>query len=659
MPRASLPGRLGPSRPPNPRLHRHSHPRGPTPHSLRFSPTSLSRIRQLNSHPALPPLPSPAPQVKWAAFQEQRRREDVATMKFKGKVAARSAKAANPNPTVDKFLDRLSFKLQRRMKDTGGTELSLIRKTFLNWDADCSGELSAEEFTNAVKTLGLILAPGEAEAVVDFYDGDGSGEMRYQEMVEDIGRKSRHFLSHPNKRSARADDNTPEAKAEARRKLTPFIELFVKKLRRKLQAHMKLHGEYEQILVRRAFLNWDADASGKLGPGELVGAMHQLHVTINADEAAKIVEFYDDGNGEMRYERLVEDVVSGTRHFMTHPEDPLKQPESDRAKGVDEALQTMFTYRNPAHSRTANLAVENFKNDLRQRLDEYIQEPGKGGTVSMSLRDAFLFWDGDNSGKLDAREFRGAMSRIGLQISHDVAKVVVARYDTTGSGEIPYHDLVDDVARGAQHFLDHPSTGRPNGAMASVRKPESVEDTFRAIRRAAEACAARAVTTASVPRLSARELCHGTFLRHDRRGAGAVDRVGLLATLRELRVPLSASDADELAGWFDVDGSFSIPYVQILDSVFGPAPPQVDDAPPRRTQARTRALARYGGSGTLSKAASLPLLAGGTGKSFGATRGPMRKHAMLAERSRIERRIKELGAMARSVDTDLKRMGGQ
>ena len=118
------------------------------------------------------------PKVKWAAFQEQRRREDLAAIRFQKKQArdpaARRARARasaraltpratasrprslaqadikkktdEPNPVVVKFLASLRKCLTKKMKETGGTEHSVIRQCFLNWDADCSGELSVEEF---------------------------------------------------------------------------------------------------------------------------------------------------------------------------------------------------------------------------------------------------------------------------------------------------------------------------------------------------------------------------------------------------------------------------------------------------------------------------------------------------------------------------------
>jgi Ca2+-binding EF-hand superfamily protein len=39
----------------------------------------------------------------------------------------------------------------------GGTEYSIIREAFLSWDADRSHMLDAQEFVDAMRTLGLDL----------------------------------------------------------------------------------------------------------------------------------------------------------------------------------------------------------------------------------------------------------------------------------------------------------------------------------------------------------------------------------------------------------------------------------------------------------------------------------------------------------------------
>ena len=95
------------------------------------------------------------------------------------------------------FLKKLQRNLKRIMREKGGTELSILRTNFLNWDADKSGEIGTAEFRGAMGILNLKLSEGEARAIVDYYDVEGGGEMKYQPLVEDIVRGTSHFLVHP------------------------------------------------------------------------------------------------------------------------------------------------------------------------------------------------------------------------------------------------------------------------------------------------------------------------------------------------------------------------------------------------------------------------------------------------------------------------------
>ena len=81
------------------------------------------------------------------------------------------------------------------------------------------------------------------------------------------------------------------------------------------------------------------------------------------------------------------------------------------------------------------------------------------------VRNAFLNWDKDASGKLDYDEFRAdsasfdretpspryagnAMWQLNLAMSEDEAIQIVDLYDTTGKGEMRYDQLVKDITAG-------------------------------------------------------------------------------------------------------------------------------------------------------------------------------------------------------------------
>jgi Ca2+-binding EF-hand superfamily protein len=553
------------------------------------------------------------PKVKWAAFQEQRRREDLAAHHFTMKQEALRRKLANPDPTVQKFIQKLQRLLRKKMKEEGGTEASMIRLAFLNWDGDNSGELSADEFLGALRSLGLTISRREAIAVVAYYDTEGDGEMKYQPLVEDVARGSRHFLHHPEVITVRAPGEDEEAfiygSARVPRKKPqddPFVMLFLKKLRKKLWDTMRQKGEYERILIRRAFLNWDKDASGKTNRQELQGAMLELGLHMNASEADRIIKFYDnDSTGEMNYKDLVEDVSAGVPSFIEHPESEGKSTIDQPDDSDHQIGGRMFTAR--ATARSDNALVERFKLRIRRVLEDTMRKIG--GTIESILRDAFLFWDADNSGELNAQELKGAINRVGLRISDSEANQIVKYYDRSGSMEIKYHELVNDVAAGSWNFMSHISA-RPNhtASAPTARIPAEVRQVLERLAAGAQRCAIKSALS-----ISAKDLTHGTLLRYDPQNVGLMSGATMQRAMRDLRIDLNSSDLARLVNWYDEDASKRVRYGKVCADVF-----------------------------SVGAATILPPLTGATG-------GSIKKSAIRAEKARIERRLKELKKVEKTL----------
>lgn len=497
------------------------------------------------------------PNVKWKAFQEQRRHEDLAALRFDE--AQRAAKdRVQPPGAARLFLERLKRCLDRRVRERGGTENSVLRASFVEWAG--GGELGKAEFARALRSLGMKVADAECEAIFAYYNAREG--LAYDALCREVG-SGRHFIDHPE------DDVLGETPRSARA-WSPLVRRFVKKLRLKLAALIRQSGEYERILIRRAFLNWDSDASGKLNARELVGAMQQLGMLLAEHEAAAIVAAFDDGDGELAYEPIVEAVCEGAAPFFSDTPVAHKKRDSAAAPTPEEDVEDekmllkLFTARPKDYAPSS--VVEDFKLNLRRVLDDAVKV--KGGTADSILRDACLFWDSDASGELDVREFRGAMARLGCRLSLDEAKQIVRYYDTNGDNgkfnndEIHYKDLVDDMARGVADFLAHPS------ARSSQPPPMTVPDAVRAvldnIRDGVIAQLSR--VKGLVP--DAKDLLLGTCLRVDRDARGKLPSRDFAKILRELRVPVN--DLDDLVCWYDQDGSKRLPYRKVVDDAFAP-----------------------------------------------------------------------------------------
>jgi len=78
-------------------------------------------------------------------------------------------------------------------------KLSEVRDLFDNFDSDASGSIGKAELSDLVEMLGTRLNDAELQAAVEAMDGDGSGEVEFDELfaVRDRpGRSSALSISH-------------------------------------------------------------------------------------------------------------------------------------------------------------------------------------------------------------------------------------------------------------------------------------------------------------------------------------------------------------------------------------------------------------------------------------------------------------------------------
>lgn len=563
------------------------------------------------------------PKVKWACFQEQRRREDTAALRFQLKQEQLRHKLSHPDETVTRFIRKLQKRLKIRMKAHGGTEFSILRFAFNDWDADNSGELSPAEFVGALHSLGIQVPADEAAYIVKYYDEKNTGEMCYQPLVEDVARGCRHFLDHPDKKSARDIDSVRTARPDASK--SPFIQAFLTKLRKVLMKTMRARGEYERILIRRAFLSWDADRSGKIDAVELKGAMKMLGLHMSDEEVQRVLEFYDvKGKGEIHYKNLVDDVSDGVPGVFEHPESEGKSVFTVPDQYDKQIAERMFTARPTA--RSDNKLVEQFKVKITRVLEEKMNR--LGGTVESIMREAFLHWDQDSSGKLDVEEFKGAMLRAGLAIPLSEARQIVFYYDRSKQGEIDYNEIVSDIHEYSRGFLMHSSRSKP---LVTPRTPALVEGVLTKIAAGVQRCARKSTVS-----INAKDLMHGTFLRYDPSTSGKLSGEDIELALRKMGIKsrdVSRDDVARLVNWYDADATKQVHYTSLVADTFA----TVGSARSGRSGGGGGGRGGFGAQLTKSgPAAALPPLSHGPGPNTA------RKHAMQAEKAKIERRLKLL-----------------
>lgn len=559
-------------------------------------------------------------------------------------------KRGTPNPTVNRIVMRIQRAVEKQMREKGGTAFSIIRRVFLNWDADASGEMSKSEVVGALKMLGMNISDSEASSLVQYYDLEGDGEMKYQPLVEDVTKASPHFLSHPDTARLRRE----EAANSSRRGLTPesgkrkemprVCQLFLKKLKNSLLRSMREKGGTEFSILRTTFLNWDADKSGEIGVREFQGAMSKLGLKVNDREAKIIVDFYDvEGDGEMKYEPLVKDVTRGNSNFLVYEEDLSRDKPPTATENL--ALQeqrldddAMFSAR--LRRRPPNAVVEAFKSKLRNKLE--MQMRASGGTIYSICRECFLMWDGDCSGELNVREFTGAIRRMGLDVTDSDAKQIVAYYDLEGDGEMRYQELVSDIVQGVPHFMTHPKTPGREEKVRSSRGPEvksarnASQDIPKAVLRIQAKIkeASESAAEKSGSKISGEDLFYGTCIRFDNTTCGRLTQDELAKVFKEIKCNLGSVEIRHLVGWWDIGAEGIVKYRDLVHSIFP----------------------RDKGGGISGGVNNVLALATARSNSRNRKKGPAKgmnfksaeltarakRAGVLAEKAQIERRIKEL-----------------
>mmetsp|Transcript_18291 Transcript_18291/g.69311 ORF Transcript_18291/g.69311 Transcript_18291/m.69311 type:complete len:566 (-) Transcript_18291:315-2012(-) len=557
-------------------------------------------------------------------------------------------------------MQRLRVALTKKMKKSGGTPLSILRASFLHWDADASGQMNPFELVKACRTLGVALTLQEARSLIEYYDEEGDGEIRYTDLTEDLRKTTPSFLVHAAGTTPRLPpDEVPKAK-----EMPPLVQDFIRRMKALLLKKMRRDGGTEFSIVRQIFLKWDADQNGMLCAEELRGAARDFTLTLSRKEADVVVAYYTkEGSDGMHYQELLEDLTRGTKHYLHHVDggEVRKELDSIRAQSTCRTESEVYFTARPKR-KPRNVMVEALKVRLRRRLDQLIKE--KGGTTYSHVREAFLTWDGDASGHLDAAELKGALNRLKLHVTDAETKATVEYYDTKGIGEITYDILINDMSRGAPSLTelerggpsewtttlkelgsftkppkpttaqappaDQPFRGtkfkHPYAGDITIRIPSSVRAIMSRLQQAVQDATVeknrRSKKSGAKP-MQSRDYLHGTLLRYDTRGVGALSAADVLRAIRDMHITsIQESEVKRITQWFQ-QGDDKVPYEILLNEIWGKAPAVAD--PPDGSDHKASKGRSRGKPGRAPPSA-----------------GAFRKRQLLAEKARIEKRLMAL-----------------
>ena len=495
---------------------------------------------------------------KWMALEESVKSEDFRRDNFYRRKVREDSRTLPIN--IKKFIGTLKRAVRITMRDKGGTPFSIIRAMFLYWDADKSGEMSADELEGCMNSLGVKMSAKDREEVVKYYDsGKGMDEMNYDELLQDITMGEPSIIGDS---THLADDHSDiqeryETKEDARPPRTKTIDQFLEATRYWVMFRMRVEGGTPYYHIRNLFQFYDYDYSNGLNAQELVIATKKgMKLTINERQAAEIVAYYDlTGNGDMQYQDFLSDVATFVKPVL-HFVDVTPEERQAYIKSINANPFMPKPFKAPP-----NKVLENFKKRIAEALADKVNF--SGGTVTQWLKEAFIYWDRNYTKRIsDWRVLQGVAKRLYIELNEEECRAIMENYDKWGTGEMHWMELLKDMQIEEGDFLREPEGDQT--PQPTQRTPTLVQENIRRFKRCVETYARK-----SQYALSARDLLHGSFLRFDGSGHGRVDSNGLEAVAQELGVTMTQKEIHEMVLWFDTNGSRELDYNAMTNQMFG------------------------------------------------------------------------------------------
>jgi Ca2+-binding EF-hand superfamily protein len=336
----------------------------------------------------------------------------------------------------------------------------------------------------------------------------------------------------------------------------PLIKQFIQAVRLSVMKRMVREGGTPFSIVRQIFMLYDLNYSSSLNAAELIPAMRKgMGLVFTEAHAAEIGKFYNrDGTGEFGYQIMLKDIVENFPSMLDFSATSASYISSN-SKGNP--------FVKPEFHLKDNKTVESFRTRLLQLLEFKIA--ARGGSVRSLIRDAFIFWDSRCCGKLKSvQEVLGALKRLGVDATTDEAQLLMSRYDPENDGEMHYNSFIEDMARYELSFLSDTGTAFDTAMSPTARSPANVSYSTQLIRSKADGFARK-----SGGKLVARDILHGTFLKHDSGHQGRVSMSDLKAVCADLQVSVSDAKLQVLLSWFDSNGTNSMDYNAFIDQLYG------------------------------------------------------------------------------------------
>jgi len=151
-----------------------------------------------------------------------------------------------------------------------------VRKVFVHYDRDGSGAIDQAEFRALVASLGLLIPAEEVENTFKAIDLDNNGTIEFEEFFQWFHASKEHR-------------NNP-----------------IRRTVRRMGQRAGMISITDPEVIRRAFMNVDADGNGEISPEEFQQCCVDLKLKVTPAEATQLFNAIDlDGNGALDFSEFL------------------------------------------------------------------------------------------------------------------------------------------------------------------------------------------------------------------------------------------------------------------------------------------------------------------------------------------------------------------
>lgn len=218
---------------------------------------------------------------------------------------------SQPNKVLEKFKLNAKALIAKRLQSGNGSLKSILLEAFTAWDHLVTRKLSRlDHILGAVKKIGFDRSQATndlAEVLLKAYDVNGTGEMHYMLLIDELTREDSHFMTHnitptyhgntapagfyTNRVSVTA--RIPSNASKCLVKVKTALEAYVRKSKGSLLPKDILHG---------TCLRFDTDKSGYLTTDQLQNVFQELKANISdVTDVTAFIAWYDT-NGSRRFD---------------------------------------------------------------------------------------------------------------------------------------------------------------------------------------------------------------------------------------------------------------------------------------------------------------------------------------------------------------------